>query len=82
MRALAAVTAAMIAIPALAFAHAGGLDKNGCHNNKKKGAYECHQGALKDQSFKSQTEAEKALGTGTSGTSKRQGQPPAAAAKP
>ncbi len=25
------------------FAHGGGLDKNGCHNDRKKGGYHCHR---------------------------------------
>jgi hypothetical protein len=28
-----------------AWAHGGGLDKNGCHNNRKTGEYHCHRGA-------------------------------------
>jgi len=39
--------------------HGGGLDKNGCHNNKKDGTYHCHQGPLKGRSFASKAEAEK-----------------------
>lgn len=27
-----------------AFAHSGGLDKNGCHTNRKTGEYHCHRG--------------------------------------
>ena len=26
-------------------AHGGGLDKNGCHTNRKTGDYHCHRGA-------------------------------------
>ncbi|WP_307015033.1 YHYH domain-containing protein [Agrobacterium tumefaciens] len=25
-----------------AYAHGGGLDKNGCHNDRKRGGYHCH----------------------------------------
>jgi len=25
-----------------AFAHSGGTDKNGCHNDRKNGGYHCH----------------------------------------
>ncbi|MGH8060558.1 MAG: excalibur calcium-binding domain-containing protein [Pseudoxanthomonas sp.] len=28
-----------------AWAHGGGLDKHGCHNNRKTGEYHCHRGA-------------------------------------
>ena len=31
--------------PTLALAHSGGLDKHGCHNNRKTGDYHCHRGA-------------------------------------
>lgn len=53
--------ACLLAAPGLAFAHSGGLDANGCHNNKTKNVYECHQGPLKDQTFKNKAEAEKRL---------------------
>lgn len=26
-----------------AFAHGGGLNKDGCHNNRKTGGYHCHR---------------------------------------
>lgn len=29
--------------PAAAFAHGGGLDRNGCHTNHKTGDYHCHR---------------------------------------
>ncbi|WP_404977822.1 excalibur calcium-binding domain-containing protein [Asticcacaulis sp. BE141] len=35
------MAAATIA-PADAFAHGGGLDKYGCHNDRKRGGYHCH----------------------------------------
>lgn len=31
--------------PAHATAHPGGLDKQGCHTNRKTGDYHCHRGA-------------------------------------
>jgi HNH endonuclease len=31
-------------IPALAFAHPGGLDASGCHTNHRTGEYHCHRG--------------------------------------
>lgn len=32
-----------LALAELAFAHGGGLDKNGCHNDRKHGGYHCHR---------------------------------------
>lgn len=48
-------------VPSSGVAHSGFLDKNGCHNNNKKLVYECHDGLLKGQTFKTQAEALKAL---------------------
>ena len=42
-------------------AHSGGLDKLGCHHNRKAGGYHCHRGALAGQSFASKSEANMAL---------------------
>lgn len=44
--------ATLICLPALAFAHGGGLNAEGCHNNRKTGDYHCHggQGARPGQS--------------------------------
>ena len=36
------------------YAHGGGLDADGCHNNNKEGNYHCHQGNYKDRVFASQ----------------------------
>lgn len=41
MRLLITIFAAVL-IAAPAFAHGGGLDKNGCHNDRKRGGYHCH----------------------------------------
>lgn len=30
-------------VPNVALAHGGGLDKNGCHTNRKTGEYHCHR---------------------------------------
>lgn len=42
-----AVTAAIIVAPVFfaagAFAHPGGLNAEGCHNDRKNGGYHCHQ---------------------------------------
>jgi 2-oxo-4-hydroxy-4-carboxy--5-ureidoimidazoline (OHCU) decarboxylase len=40
--------------PSLAWGHSGGLDQYGCHNDNTKGDYHCHQGQLKDRTYKSQ----------------------------
>ena len=32
-----------LAAPALSFAHGGGLNADGCHNDKKSGGYHCHR---------------------------------------
>lgn len=37
---IATVAAAMMATSA--FAHSGGTDSNGCHNDRKRGGYHCH----------------------------------------
>lgn len=34
--------ALFIIIPSVAMGHSGGLDKNGCHTNRKTGDYHCH----------------------------------------
>ena len=56
-----AFTLLCLAIPTSVVAHSGGLDKNGCHNNNTKHNFECHEGLLKGQTFKSREEAMKAL---------------------
>ncbi len=33
---------AVCAFSSTAFAHSGGTDSNGCHNNTKTGGYHCH----------------------------------------
>ena len=48
-------------LPSLAIAHGGGLDKQGCHHNKKQGGYHCHRGQLAGQDFSSKGEALNAL---------------------
>jgi hypothetical protein len=32
-------------LPATIFAHGGGLDASGCHNDRKRGGYHCHRGS-------------------------------------
>jgi hypothetical protein len=33
------------------YAHGGGLDAHGYHNNRKAGGYHCHRGLLAGESF-------------------------------
>lgn len=42
-------------------AHGGGLDKQGCHHNRKDGGYHCHRGPLAGRSFESKGEATKVI---------------------
>jgi hypothetical protein len=36
--------AVVMVFPTVTFAHGGGLDRNGCHTNRKTGDYHCHGG--------------------------------------
>lgn len=60
--AVAAVIVCLILRPGGAYAHGGGFDKLGCHNDRKAGNYHCHQGSLAGQYFASKAEALSALG--------------------
>ncbi len=40
-----------------AHAHGGGIDKLGCHHNRKAGGYHCHRGVLAGQTFGTKQEA-------------------------
>ena len=40
----AAILATVLAWPTPALAHSGGLNAEGCHNNRKTGDYHCHGG--------------------------------------
>ena len=60
----AAVFVCLILRPGGAYAHGGGLDKLGCHNDRKAGNKHCHQGPLAGQYFASKAEALSALGGG------------------
>ena len=45
MRGLAAIVLVVASVGASgAFAHGGGLDALGCHNDRKAGVYHCHKG--------------------------------------
>ncbi len=40
----AGITTLFVALlPAMAFAHGGGLDSAGCHHDRKNGGYHCHR---------------------------------------
>ena len=38
------IAACALALAGAAGAHGGGLDKNGCHHDRKNGGYHCHRG--------------------------------------
>ena len=54
-------TLSLLLLSTTAFAHGGGLDSYGCHNNRKVGNYHCHRGTLAGQTFSSKAEMLKAL---------------------
>ncbi len=64
MKYLLTLAAILIVTASSAYAHGGGLDKQGCHHNRKAGGYHCHRGDLAGQSFGSKGEAHKALSSG------------------
>ncbi len=41
---LGSIAVFLFGFPTLAIAHGGGLNKEGCHNNRKTGDYHCHGG--------------------------------------
>lgn len=45
-----------LVLPTDALPHGGGLDKFGCHHNRKIGGYHCHRGPLAGQVFSSKEE--------------------------
>jgi hypothetical protein len=61
MKRLGIALAVIVFAPALALAHGGGLDKNGCHHDKKAGDYHCHKGELSGKHFKNEGEAMAAM---------------------
>lgn len=54
MKTITLAAALAVLAPSLAWAHGGGLDQYGCHTDKAKSEYHCHQGKLKGRSYKSQ----------------------------
>jgi endonuclease YncB( thermonuclease family) len=47
----------IVAAPAMAHAHSGGLDASGCHNDRKAGSYHCHRGKYAGRHYNSKSEA-------------------------
>lgn len=41
---------AAVVFPDFVFAHGGGLNSEGCHNNRKTGDYHCHRNASRSKS--------------------------------
>lgn len=41
----------------LAFPHSGGLNRDGCHNNRRTGDYHCHRGNVPRSSQQQQSQA-------------------------
>lgn len=37
--------ALLLAFPTTSFSHSGGLNSEGCHNDRKRGGYHCHRSA-------------------------------------
>ena len=45
MKLLSVMLLALSALAGNAWAHGGGLNKDGCHNDRKNGGYHCHRGS-------------------------------------
>jgi len=41
--------AILLVLPSWGFGHSGGLNKEGCHTNRKTGDYHCHRGSRPQQ---------------------------------
>lgn len=52
---LAAGGLAILGVPSTARAHSGGLNADGCHNNRKTGDYHCHRGSAPARAARPQT---------------------------
>lgn len=44
LRCLMAIVGVAVAMPIITWAHPGGLNSEGCHNDRKNGGYHCHRG--------------------------------------
>ncbi|MBI2200301.1 MAG: thermonuclease family protein, partial [Candidatus Rokubacteria bacterium] len=53
---LALAGLALLTLAPAAWPHPGGLDAHGCHHDRQRGGYHCHQGELAGQSFASKDE--------------------------
>lgn len=42
LKLVAVLSALGLLLPSIAFAHSGGLDRKGCHHDRKNGGYHCH----------------------------------------
>jgi len=42
MKLIISVFVALIGLTSIAMAHGGGLNKDGCHHDRKRGDYHCH----------------------------------------
>ena len=58
---MTAVVSILILLPLRGMPHGGGLDRWGCHHNRKQGGYHCHRGKLAGRYFSSKAQALKAL---------------------
>ena len=56
-----ALTAVIFLLPCMVFAHGGGLDKNGGHNDRKRGGYHCHREPCYENQLKTETETLNAI---------------------
>ena len=61
--------------PTYSLGHGGGLDLLGCHHDRRRDDYHCHQGQLAGQSFGSREEALAALGGSSPSTSRTPDRP-------
>jgi len=63
-----------LSVASPAYAHGGGLDVYGCHNNRKLGDYHCHRGQFPGESFSSQKEMLQRVNQGEQGPKNAQPQ--------
>ena len=59
--ALALLLCLLLAVPAIAHAHDGGLDAYGCHHDRSVGGYHCHRGSMIGQKFDSMSDMRQTL---------------------
>jgi hypothetical protein len=58
----------LLHLPMPVIAHGGSVDSYGCHNDRQRGEYHCHQGPLAGRSFSSQAEMLRARNDGREAT--------------